>query len=81
LDEFASAIASYQGSLKKLLVSIAEQLDIPTSEPRYNKNGEPVGEKALTADGLKEEIMENVGDATLLILPESQRLPASVRYL
>jgi len=80
LDEFASAIASYQGSLKKLLVSLAEQLDIPTAEPRYNKNGEPVGEKALTADGLKEEIMENVGDATLLILPESQRLPASVRY-
>jgi len=80
LEDYSGAIASYQGSLKKLLVSIAQQLDIPTAEPRYNKDGEQVGEKALTADGLKEEITENVGDATLLILPESQRLPASIRY-
>jgi len=80
LQNYNSAIASYQGSLKKLLVELAEQLDIPTTEPKYNKDGELVGEKPFTADGLKQEITENVGDATLLILPESQRLPASIRY-
>ena len=79
-EEFDGAIASYKGSLKKFLISIAEALDIPTSEPKYNASGDEVGEKALTADGLKEEIGENVGDQTLLIIPDSQRLPASLRY-
>ncbi len=59
---------------------IAEALDIPTSEPKYNANGDEVGEKALMADGLKEEIADNVGDETFLIIPDSQRLPASLRY-
>jgi len=80
LQEYESAIASYKGSLKKSCIELAEQLDIPTAEPKYNKDGEEVGEKPLTADGLKEEIAGNVGDSTLLILPESQRLPASIRY-
>ncbi len=79
-EDFNCAIASYKGSLKKFLVSLAEALDIPTSEPKYNNNGDEVGEKALTADGLKEEIACNVGDETLLIIPDSQRLPASLRY-
>lgn len=56
------------------------QLDIPTSEPKYNKDGEPVGERQFTADQLKEEIAANVGESTLLIITESQRVPASVRY-
>ncbi|MGK7955067.1 MAG: hypothetical protein AB4063_07375 [Crocosphaera sp.] len=79
-EDFNCAIASYKGSLKKFLVEMAEALDIPTSEPKYNANGDEVGEKALTADGLKEEIACNVGDETLLIIPDSQRLPASLRY-
>jgi hypothetical protein len=79
-EEFNCAISSYKGSLKKFLVQMAEALDIPTVEPRYNASGDEVGEKALTADGLKEEIAGNVGDETLLIIPDSQRLPASIRY-
>ena len=70
-DELNCALASYKGSLKKFLVEIATALDIPTT----NENG-----KSLTADALKEEIAENVGDSTLLIIPESQRLPSSIRY-
>ncbi len=36
--------------------------------------------KALTVDALKEEIMMNAGDNTLLILPEAKRLTTSIRY-
>ena len=80
LVKFNCAIASYKGSVKKFLIEIAEALKIPTSEAKYNKNGEAIGEKALTIDGLKEEITVNIGDRTVLILPESQRLPSSIRY-
>ena len=73
-SEFAIATAIYKGSGKKFFVSIAEQLDIPTTEPKYNKDGEPVGEKALTMDALKDEIAENMRADTLLIFPEAKRL-------
>ena len=79
-SEFAVATAIYKGSGKKFFVSIAEQLDIPTTEPKYNKDGEPVGEKALTMDALKDEIAENMRADTLLIFPEAKRLTTGVRY-
>jgi hypothetical protein len=78
--EFQTAIATYKGSLKKFFVAIAFQLDIPTTETQYNKNGDPTGEKDLTVDALKEEILENCGEDTLLILPEAKRLTTSIRY-
>ena len=62
------------------LVTLAESLDIPTTAPKYNKDGEVTGEKAMTGDALKEEISQNVNQNTVLILPEAQRLPASIRY-
>ena len=49
-EEFNGAIASYKGSLKKFLISIAEALDLPTKEPKYNASGDEVGEKALTVE-------------------------------
>ncbi|MBE9171464.1 hypothetical protein IQ238_29590, partial [Pleurocapsales cyanobacterium LEGE 06147] len=52
--EFQTAIATYKGSLKKFFGAIAFQLDIPTTETQYNKNGDPTGEKDLTVDALKE---------------------------
>ncbi|BAU66115.1 hypothetical protein STA3757_35170 [Stanieria sp. NIES-3757] len=58
----------------------AFQLDIPTTETQYNKNGDPSGEKDLTVDALKEEILVNSGEDTLLILPEAKRLTTSIRY-
>ncbi|MEM9486907.1 MAG: hypothetical protein AAGA83_24810 [Cyanobacteria bacterium P01_F01_bin.116] len=79
-SEFAVATAIYKGSGKKFFVSIAEQLDIPTAQPKYNKDGEPVGEKALTMDALKDEIAENMRADTLLIFPEAKRLTTGVRY-
>ncbi|MEO0738538.1 MAG: hypothetical protein AAFZ35_17220 [Cyanobacteria bacterium J06649_12] len=79
-DEFAIATAVYKGSGKRFFVRLAEQLDIPTEETKYDKNGEPCGERALTMDQLKDEIAENVGPQTLLILPEAKRLSTGIRY-
>jgi hypothetical protein len=78
--EFQSAIATYKGSIKKFFVAIAMQLDIPTTETQYNKNGDPIGEKDLTVDALKQEILDNCGEDTILILPEAKRLTTSIRY-
>jgi len=50
------AIAIYKGSVKKFLETIAFELDIPTTETKYNNQGEPTGERALTVEQLKEEI-------------------------
>jgi hypothetical protein len=79
-DEFDTAIATYKGSTKRFFADIADQLKIPTTEPKYNREGDEVGEKPLTMDGLKDEIAENIGDRTLLIFPESKRLTTGVRY-
>ncbi len=69
--EFNSAIATYKGSIKKFFMAIAMQLDCPTE----NDEG-----KALTVDALKEEILVNSGEDTLLIFPEAKRLTTSIRY-
>jgi hypothetical protein len=80
LGDKQCAIAIYKGSVKKFLETIAFELDIPTTETRYNSKGEPTGEKSLTVDALKEEIAANCGDDTLFILPEAKRLTTSIRY-
>ena len=69
--EFNSAIATYKGSIKKFFIAIAMQLDCPTE----NDEG-----KAMTVDALKEEILVNSGEDTLLVFPESKRLTTSIRY-
>jgi len=71
-DEFDTVIAIYKGSPKKFFTDIADQLKIPTTEPKYNRNGDEVGEKPLMIEGLKDEIAQNIGDRTLLIFPESK---------
>jgi len=92
LDEFAQAIyrwfagdlncaiATYKASGKKFFQGVAEQLNIPTTETRFDRNGEPTGEKDLTMDALKDEIADNTNDQTLLILPEAKRLTTGIRY-
>ncbi len=52
--------------------AIAFNLDCPTED-------ESTGKK-LTVDVLKDEILENSGEDTLLILPEAKRLTTSIRY-
>ena len=69
--EYCSAIATYKGSIKKFYQAIAFQLDIPTEDER---------DKPLTVDALKEEILVNCGEDTLLIFPEAKRLTTSIRY-
>jgi hypothetical protein len=80
LGEFNSAIATYKGSIKKFFIAFAMQLDIPTTETQYNKNGDSTGEKDLTVDALKQEILDNSNEDTLLVLPEAKRLTTSIRY-
>ncbi len=69
--EFQSAIATYKGSIKKFFIAIAMQLGCPTE----NDEGKP-----MTVDALKEEILANSGEDTLLIFPEAKRLTTSIRY-
>jgi hypothetical protein len=71
LGNLKSAIAIYKGSLKSFFKTIAFQLDIPTE----NEDG-----KAMNVDALKEEILANCDENTLLILPEAKRLTTSIRY-
>ncbi|MGC9506027.1 hypothetical protein [Baaleninema sp.] len=66
------AIATYKGSGKKFFQAIAEQLGCPTEDPET--------EKPLTMDGLKEEILLNVSDRTVFVLPEAKRLTTGIRY-
>ncbi len=72
VGEYNTAIATYKGSLKKFFGAIAFNLDCPTED-------EATGKK-LTVDALKDEILENSGEDTLLILPEAKRLTTSIRY-
>ena len=72
LDEYNCAIATYKGSLKKFFSAIAFNLDCPTEDQETGKK--------LTVDALKDEILENSGEDTLLILPEAKRLTTSIRY-
>ena len=71
VQEYQSAIATYKGSIKKFFVAIAMQLGCPTEDGN---------DKALTVDALKEEILLNSGEDTLLVFPESKRLTTSIRY-
>ena len=75
-----TALVTYKGSGKRFFVELAQQLAIPTTEPKLNKDGEAVGEKDLAMDALKEEILANIGDSHLLILPEAKRLTTGIRY-
>jgi hypothetical protein len=58
LGDFLAAIAIYKGSLKGFFKTIAFQLDILTK----NEDG-----KAMNVDALKEEVLINCDDNTLLI--------------
>lgn len=78
-NDYSVAIATYKGSGKKFFVVLVEQLGIPTTETKFDKNGEPCVEKDLTMDALKDEIAANVGGHTLLVLPDrNNSLRASV---
>ncbi|MEA5498031.1 hypothetical protein [Limnoraphis robusta] len=78
--DYAIATATYKGSGKKFFELIAEQLDIPTTEDKLDKNGDVVGEKPMTMDRLKEEIALNCLPNTCLIFPEAKRLTTGIRY-
>jgi hypothetical protein len=70
----------YKGSSKRFFVELAEQFDSPTTELRLNKDGEQIGEKDMGMEALKDEILSNVGDRQLLVLPEAKRLTTGIRY-
>jgi hypothetical protein len=70
----------YKGSGKTFFQQMARGLDIPIAETKFDEEGEEVGEKGLTLEQLKEEILMNVGEGTLLVLPEARRLTTGIRY-
>jgi hypothetical protein len=78
--ELDCAMVMYKGSGKLFFQQMAKALDIPISETKFDEDGEEAGEKGLTLDQLKEEILMNVGGGTLLVLPESRRLTTGIRY-
>ena len=69
--KYQAAVTTYKGSLKRFFQGMAMQLDCPTHDDN---------DKAMTVDALKEEILINSGEHTLLIFPEAKRLTTSVRY-
>ncbi len=68
---YQAAISTYKGSLKRFFQGMAMQLDCPTHDDN---------DKAMTVDALKEEILINSNENTLLIFPEAKRLTTSIRY-
>lgn len=70
-NNYSIAIASYRGALKQTLISIAKQLDIPTT----NENDKP-----LSADALREEIALNCSSNTLIICDSAERWSSGLRY-
>ncbi|ANV85748.1 hypothetical protein AWQ21_14535 (plasmid) [Picosynechococcus sp. PCC 7003] len=74
------AIVAYQGSTKTFLMELAKQFRVDTVEPKYNKDGEVIGDRQLTADEIKEKLAQEIEKGSLLIIPEAKRLPASIRY-
>jgi hypothetical protein len=78
--ELDCAMVVYKGSGKLFFQQMARALDIPVTEPKLDGDGEEVGEKGLTLEQLKEEILMNVGGGTLLVLPEARRLTTGIRY-
>lgn len=75
-----AAISTYKGSGKKFFEAIANQLSIPTTEEKLDKDGDVVGEKPMTMERLKDEIAQNINPETILILPEARRLTTGIRY-
>ncbi|MFN9174868.1 MAG: hypothetical protein ACK58N_10265, partial [Synechocystis sp.] len=71
IDSRLVALACYKGSLKNFFKAIATQLDVPTE----NEKG-----SGLSVDVLKDEILMNVGEDTVFVFPEAQRLTTSIRY-
>ncbi len=68
------AIATYGGSAKECLVTIAEALDVPT----FTADDKP---KPLTAEQLRKELLYDLrGGKALLIVDDAHRFPASLRY-
>lgn len=68
---FKTAFVSYDGSVTATLESIANQLQINTT----NEKGRP-----LRGDALKESIASGMNDQTLLICDNAHRWAASLRY-
>lgn len=73
------AIASYTGSTKPLVKSILEQLHCPTTIPKFNVQGEAVGEKEMSVDEMKTEAIANCGGC-LICADNADRWSASLRY-
>ena len=63
--QLAIATVTYKGSGKRFFEQLAEQLNIPTTEPKLDKDGEAVGE-----DLEKRSIVRRFGVTLRIPLPQ-----------
>lgn len=74
-----TSISQYQGSVKLCVKSIAEQLGIETTVEKVNAKGEVTGEKQMTVEEMKEEIIANCKANWLIIADDADLWPLSIR--
>ncbi|MEL7037768.1 MAG: ATP-binding protein [Cyanobacteria bacterium J06592_8] len=79
LEDKSCCLAQYIGSSKQTLTRIAEGFHIPTSEPKYNSKGEETGERKLTAEDLRQEILDNARTSWILFCDDADLWPSSLR--
>ncbi len=72
MGEYNTAIATYQGDMLEFFQAIAFNLQVPTED---QETGKP-----LIAKDLKNEIIKNCNEYTLLILPKVRRLTSGLKY-
>jgi hypothetical protein len=79
-SDWTVAIARYKGSGKQFFKALAEALDVPTVEPRLNKDGDEIGEKVMTLDQLKEELLQNASADWLIVVPDAKTLTSGICF-
>lgn len=79
-SERTEAIARYKGSQKQFFKALAQELDIPVVEPKLNQDEEEIGERQLTLDQLKEEVLQNASSDWLLVFPDAKSLTSGICF-
>ena len=69
-----------KGSIKKFFIAIGEASARSAIAMQLGCSTEDDRDKPMTVDALKEEILVNSNENTLLIFPEAKRLTTSIRY-
>ena len=72
-------LIDYLGSTKQTLSRIAEGFMVPVTEPKFNAKGEEVGERKLTAEELREAILDSSKPSWVIFCDDAELWPSSLR--